>query len=42
MLLKQVKATDNWGVVGEVLYFQQLEHHTSDLCFQIAHLEAEL
>jgi hypothetical protein len=28
-------------VVGEVLRFQQLEHHLSDLRLQIAHHEAE-
>jgi hypothetical protein len=28
-------------VVGEVLWFRQLEHHLSDLRLQIAHHEAE-
>jgi hypothetical protein len=41
-LLKQVEAINNWGVMGEVLQFQQLKHYTSDLCLRIAHLEAEL
>jgi hypothetical protein len=40
-LLKHVEVTNDWGVVGEVLQFQQLEHHLSDLCLQIAHHEAE-
>jgi hypothetical protein len=40
-LLKHIKVTNNWGMVGEVLRFQQLEHHLSDLCLQIAHLKAE-
>jgi hypothetical protein len=41
-LLKHVELTNDWGVVGEVLRFRQLEHHLSDLCLQIAHHEAEL
>jgi hypothetical protein len=41
MLLKHIEVTNDWGVVGEVLQFQQLEHHLSDLCLQIAHHEAE-
>jgi hypothetical protein len=41
MLLKHVKVTNDWGVVGEVLRFRQLEHHLSDLCLRIAHHEAE-
>jgi hypothetical protein len=40
-LLKHIEATNNWGVVGEVLCFQQLKHHLSNLCLRIAHLEAE-
>jgi hypothetical protein len=40
-LLKHVEVTNDWGVVGEVLRFWQLEHHLSDLRLQIAHLEAE-
>jgi hypothetical protein len=31
-LLKHVKVINNWEVVGEVLRFQQLKHHLSDLC----------
>jgi hypothetical protein len=31
MLLKHIEATNNWGVVGEVLCFHQLKHHLSDL-----------
>jgi hypothetical protein len=31
-LLKHIEVTNNWGVVGEVLRFWQLEHHLSDLC----------
>jgi hypothetical protein len=41
MLLKHVETVNNWGVVGKVLRFRQLEHHLSDLCLQITHLEAE-
>jgi hypothetical protein len=41
MLLKHVEVTNDWGTVGEVLRFQQLEHHLSDLCLRIAHHEAE-
>jgi hypothetical protein len=41
MLLKHIEVTNNWGVVGEVLCFQQLEHHLSNLCLQITHLKAE-
>jgi hypothetical protein len=41
MLLKHVEVTNDWGVVGEVLWFWQLEHHLSDLHLQIAHLEAK-
>jgi hypothetical protein len=40
-LLKHVEAVNDWGVVDEVLRFWQLKHHLSDLCLQIAHLEAE-
>jgi hypothetical protein len=40
-LLKHIKATNDWGVVEKVLWFQQLEHHLLDLCLQIAHLKAE-
>jgi hypothetical protein len=40
-LLKHVKAINNWGLVGEVLQFQQLEHHLLDLRLRIAHLEAK-
>jgi hypothetical protein len=40
-LLKHIKVTNDWGVVGEVLQFQQLEHHLSDLRLRIAHHEAE-
>jgi hypothetical protein len=40
-LLKHVKVTNDWGVVGEVLRFRQLEHHLLDLCLRIAHHEAE-
>jgi hypothetical protein len=40
-LLKHVKVITDWGVVGEVLRFRQLEHHLCDLHLQIAHLEAE-
>jgi hypothetical protein len=40
-LLKHVKVTNDWGVVGEVLRFRQLEHYLSDLCLRIAHHEAE-
>jgi hypothetical protein len=40
-LLKHVEVTNNWGMVGEVLQFRQLEHHLSDLRLQIAHHEAE-
>jgi hypothetical protein len=40
-LLKHVEVTNDWGVVGEVLRFQQLEHHLSDLRLRIAHHEAE-
>jgi hypothetical protein len=40
-LLKHVEVTNDWGVVGEVLQFQQLEHHLLDLRLQIAHHEAE-
>jgi hypothetical protein len=36
-LLKHIEVTNDWGVVGEVLRFRQLEHHLSDLCLQIAH-----
>jgi hypothetical protein len=42
MLLKHIEVTNDWGVVGEVLRFRQLEHHLSDLRLQIAHHEAEL
>jgi hypothetical protein len=42
MLLKHIKVTNNWGVVGEVLQFRQLEHHLSDLHLRITHLEAEM
>jgi hypothetical protein len=41
MLLKHIKVTHDWGVVGEVLRFRQLEHHLSDLHLRIAHHEAE-
>jgi hypothetical protein len=41
MLLKHVEVTNDWGVVGEVLRFQQLEHHLSDLRLRITHLEAK-
>jgi hypothetical protein len=41
MLLKHVKVTNDWGMVGKVLRFRQLEHHLSDLCLRIAHHEAE-
>jgi hypothetical protein len=41
MLLKHVKATNNWGVVGEVLRFWQLKHHLLDLRLRIAHLKAK-
>jgi hypothetical protein len=41
MLLKHVEVTNDWGLVGEVLQFRQLEHHLSDLRLQIAHHEAE-
>jgi hypothetical protein len=41
MLLKHVEVTNDWGVVGEVLRFQQLKHHLSDLHLRIAHHEAE-
>jgi hypothetical protein len=40
-LLKHVEVTNDWGVVGEVLRFRQLEHHLSDLRLQIAHHKAE-
>jgi hypothetical protein len=30
-LLKHIKVTNDWGVVGEVLQFRQLKHHLSDL-----------
>jgi hypothetical protein len=40
-LLKHVEVTNDWGVVGEVLQFRQLEHHLSDLRLRIAHHEAE-
>jgi hypothetical protein len=40
-LLKHIEVTNDWGMVGEVLWFQQLEHHLSDLCLQIAYHEAE-
>jgi hypothetical protein len=40
-LLKHVEVTGDWGVVGEVLRFRQLEHHLSDLRLRIAHHEAE-
>jgi hypothetical protein len=40
-LLKHVEVTNNWGVVGEVLRFRQLEHHLSDLHLRIAHHEAK-
>jgi hypothetical protein len=30
-LFKHIEATNNWGVVGEVLRFRQLKHHLSDL-----------
>jgi hypothetical protein len=40
-LLKHVEVTNDWGVVGEVLRFQQLEHHLSDLHLRIAHHKAE-
>jgi hypothetical protein len=30
-LLKHVKVTNDWGMVGEVLRFRQLEHHLLDL-----------
>jgi hypothetical protein len=42
MLLKHIEVTNDWGVVGEVLQFQQLKHHLSDLHLQITHYEAEL
>jgi hypothetical protein len=42
MLLKHIKVTNDWGMVREVLRFQQLEHHLSDLCLQITHLKAEV
>jgi hypothetical protein len=41
MLLKHVEVTNDWGVVREVLRFQQLKHHLSDLRLRIAHHEAE-
>jgi hypothetical protein len=31
MLLKHVEVTGDWGVVREVLWFQQLEHHLLDI-----------
>jgi hypothetical protein len=40
-LLKHIEVTNDWGVVGEVLRFRQLEHHLSDLRLRIAHHEAE-
>jgi hypothetical protein len=40
-LLKHVKVTNDWGVVGKVLRFWQLEHHLSDLRLRIAHLEGK-
>jgi hypothetical protein len=40
-LLKHIEVTNDWGVVREVLRFQQLEHHLSDLRLRIAHHEAE-
>jgi hypothetical protein len=40
-LLKHVEVINDWGVVGEVLWFQQLEHHLSDLRLRIAHHKAE-
>jgi hypothetical protein len=40
-LLKHIKVTNDWGMVGEVLRFRQLEHHLSDLRLRIAHHEAE-
>jgi hypothetical protein len=40
-LLKHVEAINNWGLVGKVLWFWQLEHYLLDLCLQIAHLEAK-
>jgi hypothetical protein len=40
-LLKHVEVTNDWGVVGEVLRFRQLEHHLSNLRLRIAHHEAE-
>jgi hypothetical protein len=41
MLLKHVKTINDWGVVGEVLRFCQLEHHLSDLRLRITHLKAK-
>jgi hypothetical protein len=41
MLLKHIEVTNDWGVIGEVLRFRQLEHHLSDLHLRIAHHEAE-
>jgi hypothetical protein len=40
-LLKHVEAINDWGLVGKVLQFWQLEHHLSDLHLQITHLKAE-
>jgi hypothetical protein len=40
-LLKHIEVTTDWGLVGEVLQFHQLEHHLCNLCLRITHLEAK-
>jgi hypothetical protein len=42
MLLKYVKTHERWGMVGEVLWYRQLKHHSSDLHLHIEHLDAKL
>jgi hypothetical protein len=42
MLLKYVETHDNWGMVGEVLWYRQFKHHSSNLCLCIDHLDTEL
>jgi hypothetical protein len=42
MLLKYVETHDSWGMVREVLWYRQLEHHSSNLHLYIEHLDTEL
>jgi hypothetical protein len=41
MLLKHIKALNDWRVVSKVLWFWQLKHHLLDLRLWVAHLKAE-